>query len=115
MVEEMTRFNWSEYRTNLSLYIRGFWWLWSRQGDSFIGKTAAGIKYRIKQDGITYKPGWTPLTFCLGIYWWDYGLNVLTGGAVESLSRRFKLLGRDHWGHTGPPLWGSRSAWVKSA
>ena len=102
----MISFNWSQYRTNLSLYVRGFRWLWTRQvlSDQVFFSERYGYT-------IGYKTGWTPLTFCLGVYWWDYGLNVLAGGAVESLSRRFKLLGRDHWGHTGPALWGSRSAW----
>ena len=59
---------------------------------------------------IAYKRGWTPLRF-LPVYLTSYLLAVLLGRGVQSLSRAFRLLGKDHWGHTGELLWGSRDLW----
>jgi hypothetical protein len=73
-----------------------FHWLWTRQG---------------QPDGITYKPGFGPWSF-LPIYLFDYGLAVLLGRGVQSLSRAFHLLGRHHWPGTGPLLFGSRDLWT---
>jgi hypothetical protein len=71
---------------------------------------------------IAYKPGWNPWKF-LPVYLLDCGLNVLTGGAVCPLSRRFqdhrsgwvwdKILDvietfdKYHGINAGPPLFGS--------
>lgn len=72
---------------------------------------------------LDYKPGWNAWKF-LPVYLIDCGLNVITGGAVCTISRRAqdhrsgwawdKLLDviekfdRDHGALSGPPLWGSK-------
>lgn len=61
-----------EYVRNLSLYVRGFRWLWSRQN---------------QLGGITYKPGWGPWKF-LPVYATTYLLGTLWGVmGISSLSR----------------------------
>jgi hypothetical protein len=71
---------------------------------------------------LDYKPGWNAWKF-LPVYLFDIGLNVLTGGAVCTVSRRAqdhrsgwvwdKLLDtiehfdEKHGALSGPTLWGS--------
>lgn len=71
---------------------------------------------------ISYKPGWNAWKF-LPVYLIDCGLNVLTGGAVCPLSRRFQdhrsgwvwdkildvieTVDKHHGINAGPPLFGS--------
>jgi hypothetical protein len=90
----------SNYLHNLRLWLTGF----SKLGD------------------LAYKPGWDRWKF-LPVYIFDVGLNVLTGGAVCTVSRRAqdhrsgwvwdKLLDAiehfdaQHGALAGPPLWGS--------
>ena len=78
---------------------------------------------RLRQ--IAYKPGWSARKF-LPLYLVDYGVNVLTGGAVESISRRaerhrqgrlwdwlldlIERLDPQHGRNAGPALWGSVEA-----
>jgi hypothetical protein len=71
----------SQYTKNWSLYLRGFRWLWTRKF------TTEPELILWREWGITYKPGWSPLKFCLLVYWWDYGLGTLCGYGVVSLSR----------------------------
>jgi hypothetical protein len=90
----------SNYFLNLRLWLTGF------------GKLGT----------IAYKPGWSPWKF-FPVYLLDCGMNVLTGGAVCPLSRRFqdhrsgwvwdKILDvietfdKYHGLSAGPPLFGS--------
>lgn len=121
-----------QYLRNLSLWLRGIRWLWTRLD---------------KPDGYTLKPGWTPLKF-LPVYLTTYLAGTLLGYGVVSLSRawydrsqwRCKVCGQvegswhdghkvvwtrsefarfmtrlldwafpgsAHGRHTGPRLWGS--------
>lgn len=86
----------------LFLHVR---WLWTRNADS------PGIFIEGKSL-ILYKRGWSPVRF-LPIYLFDYGLAVLLGRGVQSLSRAFRLLGYDHWYATGPLLWNSKDLWAR--
>jgi len=90
-----------QYLRNLWLFAH-IWWLWTRNLDTY---TEAPTDYVI-----LYKKGWTPLRF-LPVYLLDYGLACFMGRGVQSLSRAFKLLGKDHWYATGPLLWGSVDLW----
>ena len=72
---------------------------------------------------LDYKPGWNAWKY-LPVYLFDVGINVLTGGAICTISRRAqdhrsgwawdKLLDviekfdRDHGALSGPPSWGSK-------
>lgn len=100
-----------QYFLNLWLWLRGFAWLWTRQ---FNQLTAVYPPGQGPWNTISYKPGWSPLRFW-PIYLLDYGLCVLLGRGVQSLSRAFKLFGGEHWAHTGPLLWGSIDLWVSSS
>ena len=82
---------------------------------------------------LTYKPHWSPVKF-LPLYLFDYGLNVVTGGACESLSRSWTegsetnrvdsilirivrmVLGPHHGEASGPALWGTQNCrpWVRA-
>jgi hypothetical protein len=84
-----------QYFKNLWLFLAGFVWCFTKIGS-----------------GISYKDKWNALSFVILIYWWDYGLAVLLGRGVQSLSRAFKLLGENHWLRTGPILWGSVDLWA---
>lgn len=73
-------------------------------------------------DMVSYKPGWNKWKF-LPVYLIDCGLNVITGGAVCPLSRRFQdhrngwvwdkildiieTVDKYHGINAGPPLFGS--------
>jgi hypothetical protein len=87
----------SQYLKNWYLFLRGFAWLWDANltglADPEIGcvlvdnKLHAGLLNGREDISIKYKPGWSPLKFCLLVYWWDYGLGTLCGYGVVSLSR----------------------------
>ncbi len=95
-----------QYISNLILFVRGFRWL----------------------NNLTYKDGWGPRKF-LPMYAIDYGLHVLSGGAVISFSRWFydnrqrywwaraadsilNWFDKDHGKKAGPALWGTTDcAW----
>jgi hypothetical protein len=91
------------YLRNLGLFLAGFRWCFSRE--------YATQRLADQHAGIAYRKGWGPWQFVLLVYWWDYGLAVLLGRGVQSLSRAFELLGEDHWLRTGPILWGSVDLW----
>lgn len=97
-----------QYFVNWWLFLRGARWLWTRDET---GRPTYQYDSKFNRLGITYRDGWGPWKFLLLVYWWDYGLAVLLGRGVQSLSRAFQLLGRDHWLRTGPILWGSVDLW----
>jgi hypothetical protein len=106
------------YLHNLARWARGVRWLWSRD----VTRLPPGAPR--PTHAIRYRPGWNPWKF-LPWYLLDIGPNVLTGGAVETLSAMMHRH-RDGWAwdkildvieHVDPehgetaasyrPLWGS--------
>lgn len=56
---------------------------------------------------VAYKPGFSAGHFW-PLYLVDYGIScVFFANGVVSLSRAWKLLGKDHWMHTGMWLFGT--------
>lgn len=117
------------YLTNLSKFIRGFRWLWTRRaerrGDTiwFQGRYVPPDQYH---KVIWYQKDWTPLLFLLLVYLPNVGTRVLTGGPVSTWSRWFyetrdtypvsrvmnqllDWLDDDHGPEGTPVLWGSKA------